>query len=311
MLRPRLEDTFPIVERVVTSAGITMADVTAILTVGGSSRIPLVAQMLRERTQRPVAVDPNPKASVALGAAAVAAWESLPIAAAAAAADLTVAVPAVGDDVAAGTRDDAPPARKRRVLVAALVALVLVGGGTAAAFAMSGGSGSTPDAAAARRRTTTTKKPRATTTTAPGTTTTVALAGGQGGTGAGYSRGGSSSGGHSSGGGSGVAPPPTAPPQTNPPMTTTTLARPTVSARVTNSPPCFPGDAESVFDMSWSSTNATRVDITGYPGQVPNGSFSFGVSCTTNSPSSVVVTAVGPGGSASTTVSWTVLHATN
>ena len=72
MLRPRLEDTFPVVERVVTSAGIAMADIAVILTVGGSSRIPLVAQMLREQTQRPVAVDPNPKASVALGAAAVA-----------------------------------------------------------------------------------------------------------------------------------------------------------------------------------------------------------------------------------------------
>jgi molecular chaperone DnaK len=315
MLRPRLEDTFPIVERVVTSAGVAMADITAILTVGGSSRIPLVAQLLRERTQRPVAVDPNPKASVALGAAAVAAWESLPIAAAAAAADPTIAVPTVGADDATRTGDGAPRTRKRRVLVAAITALVLVGGGTAAAFAMSGGSGSTPDAAAAGHRTTTTKKPRpsTTTTTAFGATTTVVLGGGQGSAGGGSSRGGSSSGGHSSGGGSGTgfAPPPTAPPQTNAPMTTTTLARPTVSAHLTNSPPCFPGDAESVFDMTWSSTNATRVDITGYPGQVPNGDISFGVSCTTNSPSSVVVTAVGPGGSTSTTVSWTVLHATN
>jgi actin-like ATPase involved in cell morphogenesis len=327
MLRPRLEDTFPIVERVVTSAGITMAEIAAILTVGGSSRIPLVAQLLRERTQRPVAVDPNPKASVALGAAAVAAWESLPIAAAAAAADPTVASPALRSDDAIENAAGAPPKRRRRVLVAAIVALALVGGGTAAAFALGGSSGTKHAAGASKRAptttakhtTSTTKKPTATTTTAPLTATTVALGGGQGSTGGGHSRGGGSSGGGSSGGGSsgggggstgGTAPPNTAPPRTNPPTTTTTLPKPTISAHVTNVQPCFPSDTTTTVDITWSSTHATTVNIARYPGQLPNGAISIDASCATNS-GAADITAVGPGGEATTTVSWTVPHAQN
>ena len=45
------------------------ADLEAILLTGGSSRIPRIAQLLSERFDRPIAIDADPKAIVALGAA--------------------------------------------------------------------------------------------------------------------------------------------------------------------------------------------------------------------------------------------------
>lgn len=48
-------------------------DLHAILLTGGSSRIPRVAQLLSERFDRPIAVDADPKAIIALGAAMAAA----------------------------------------------------------------------------------------------------------------------------------------------------------------------------------------------------------------------------------------------
>jgi hypothetical protein len=69
MLRPRLRETVGVLERVVASAGATYDDVSRILLVGGASRIPLVAEMIRRETGRPVAVDANPKHAVCMGAA--------------------------------------------------------------------------------------------------------------------------------------------------------------------------------------------------------------------------------------------------
>lgn len=69
MLRPRLIETIEALERTVASARLTMADVSRILLVGGSSRIPLVGEMLRDRTHRPIAVDAHPKFAIAIGAA--------------------------------------------------------------------------------------------------------------------------------------------------------------------------------------------------------------------------------------------------
>ena len=56
-------------ERTVRSAGVSMDDLSSVLLVGGASRIPLVAEMVREATGRPVAVDTHPKHAVAMGAA--------------------------------------------------------------------------------------------------------------------------------------------------------------------------------------------------------------------------------------------------
>lgn len=69
MIRPRLRETVSALDRTVRSAGSTFDDLSRVLLVGGASRIPLVAETVREGTGRPVAVDAHPKHAVALGAA--------------------------------------------------------------------------------------------------------------------------------------------------------------------------------------------------------------------------------------------------
>jgi molecular chaperone DnaK len=324
MLRPRLDDTFPIVDRVVTSAGITIADVAVILTVGGSSRIPLVAQMLRERTQRPVAVDPNPKASVAIGAAAVAAHDSLPAAVAAddvqPESDATQELAAVGAGAAAagavegdggggdgtdggsgdgggdggtGSEDEEEPRKRRRLLAVLLIVLLLVVGGVAAAVALGGGSDDKGNAEAVSSKrhagsSTTVKRTTTTSSTSTTSTTTTTVAG---------SSGGNSGNSGNSGGASGGTTPRTTP--TNAPAPTIPL--PTIDAS-SGGVQCTPGTTSTTVEISWSSTNATSVDVGPYPGQVPNGSLSADADCSTNSPTSYSLTAHGPGGNASTTV---------
>jgi actin-like ATPase involved in cell morphogenesis len=76
MVRPALVDTVDAMRRSIQSAGLVPADVKAILLVGGSSRIPLVGQMLVSELGRPVAIDVHPKHAVALGAAHLAATDS-------------------------------------------------------------------------------------------------------------------------------------------------------------------------------------------------------------------------------------------
>ena len=69
MIRDDVEASVEVLRRAVTSAGIAPADLTTVLLVGGSSRIPLVAQLVSAGLDRPVAVDADPKNAIALGAA--------------------------------------------------------------------------------------------------------------------------------------------------------------------------------------------------------------------------------------------------
>ncbi|MGH8920719.1 MAG: Hsp70 family protein, partial [Actinomycetes bacterium] len=69
MLRPALEDTVDSLSRAISSAGLTNADLGAVLLVGGSSRVPLVSQLVSARLGCPVVVDADPKTTIALGAA--------------------------------------------------------------------------------------------------------------------------------------------------------------------------------------------------------------------------------------------------
>jgi len=73
MIRPSLHDTVTALRRAVASAGVTPEDLHSVLLIGGSSRIPLVAQLVTAELGRPVAVDAHPKHAVALGAALIAA----------------------------------------------------------------------------------------------------------------------------------------------------------------------------------------------------------------------------------------------
>lgn len=69
MLRPTLADSLNVTERAFQRAGVDPEDIDRILMVGGSSRIPLVAELLATRFGRPLALDAHPKNAVALGAA--------------------------------------------------------------------------------------------------------------------------------------------------------------------------------------------------------------------------------------------------
>jgi molecular chaperone DnaK len=73
MIRPPLSETVTALERAIRSAGLAADAIDHVLLVGGSSRIPLVAELVSARLGRPVAVDAHPKHAIALGAAIVAA----------------------------------------------------------------------------------------------------------------------------------------------------------------------------------------------------------------------------------------------
>ena len=121
MVRPRIADTISTMERVVRAAGLVPDDVARMLLVGGSSRIPLVAEMVHTAFGRPVGVDAHPKFAIAVGAALSKAPANARMPAAVAAeGDETPAPPALAPE---------PPAagsKSRPALIAAAV-LVLVG----------------------------------------------------------------------------------------------------------------------------------------------------------------------------------------
>ena len=69
MIRPRINETIDALIRAIETANLGVADVARVLLVGGSSRIPLVAALVRERTGLPVSLDAHPKFAIATGAA--------------------------------------------------------------------------------------------------------------------------------------------------------------------------------------------------------------------------------------------------
>jgi actin-like ATPase involved in cell morphogenesis len=73
MIRPTLTQTVDALPRALVSASVEPDDVSTVLLVGGSSRIPLVAELVSDAIGRPIAVDADPKHTVALGAARAAA----------------------------------------------------------------------------------------------------------------------------------------------------------------------------------------------------------------------------------------------
>lgn len=69
MVRPALHGSIEALRRAVRSAGCTPEQLHSVLLVGGSSRMPIVGQLVSAELGRPVAVDTHPKHAVALGAA--------------------------------------------------------------------------------------------------------------------------------------------------------------------------------------------------------------------------------------------------
>jgi hypothetical protein len=68
MIEPAMSQTIDALSRALNSADVKPDDLSRVLLVGGSSRIPLVAQRVSAALGRPVAVDAHPKHSVAVGA---------------------------------------------------------------------------------------------------------------------------------------------------------------------------------------------------------------------------------------------------
>ena len=69
LIEPAVEETVESMRRAIESADLVPADLSAVLLVGGSSRIPLVAQRVSAELDLPVTVDADPKGVVAIGAA--------------------------------------------------------------------------------------------------------------------------------------------------------------------------------------------------------------------------------------------------
>ncbi|MFW3172970.1 Hsp70 family protein [Geodermatophilus sp. CPCC 206100] len=72
MIRAPVESTIGTLSRALRTAEVPPDRLSAVLLVGGSSRIPLIARMIADEIGRPTVVDTHPKHAVALGAATLA-----------------------------------------------------------------------------------------------------------------------------------------------------------------------------------------------------------------------------------------------
>ncbi|MEX1007761.1 MAG: Hsp70 family protein [Acidimicrobiia bacterium] len=141
MIRPTLRGTVDALRRALASASVDPASLETVLLVGGSSRIPLVSEVVTAALGRPVAVDAHPKHAVALGAALVMGSARRTAAAAAANGDTPVAVGAAAvSDAPPATAASAPPSPPRDH------------GGPRTSGAPSGGPSGTPRTRPTRRR---------------------------------------------------------------------------------------------------------------------------------------------------------------
>lgn len=69
LIEEAVRETVDVLERLLETLGLVPDELSAVLLIGGSSRIPLVAQLISSQLNRPIVVDADPKASICLGAA--------------------------------------------------------------------------------------------------------------------------------------------------------------------------------------------------------------------------------------------------
>lgn len=72
LIEEPVRETVDALEHSLAQLHLAPADLSTVLLIGGSSRIPLVAQVVSEELDRPIAVDADPKSSICLGAAVAA-----------------------------------------------------------------------------------------------------------------------------------------------------------------------------------------------------------------------------------------------
>jgi actin-like ATPase involved in cell morphogenesis len=109
VIRPPVRETVATLKRAISLAGVAPEDLKAIVLAGGSSRIPLVNEMVRSELGRPVVLDAHPKHTVALGAARVADQRSAPPAAGAAPSASSTSPAGAAAAVGAAATLPAPP----------------------------------------------------------------------------------------------------------------------------------------------------------------------------------------------------------
>ena len=113
LIRPSLVDSIEAMRRALASAGVAPDEVNRVLLVGGSSRVPLISQLVSSELGRPVAVDAHPKHAIALGAAfAASGMVEGPAAEAVGSATDAAAPAAAAAAAAAATTTVDPPAPK-------------------------------------------------------------------------------------------------------------------------------------------------------------------------------------------------------
>ncbi|WP_314324532.1 Hsp70 family protein [Paenarthrobacter ilicis] len=147
MIEEPVHQTVDSLQRSLGVLGLQPEDVSAVLLIGGSSRIPLVAELISAELGRPIAVDADPKSSICLGAALAGTpyQEEVveePVAAAAAPAGR----PPVRRRPASGTPGMAKPGRhaarpRVRLAASAAVAVAALAIGTATAAHSPEGTG--------------------------------------------------------------------------------------------------------------------------------------------------------------------------
>jgi molecular chaperone DnaK len=77
MIQGPLKGTLSALRRVLGSAGVRAGDLAGVVLVGGSSRIPLISQLLARSLGRPILTDEHPQHCIALGAAVIANGSSI------------------------------------------------------------------------------------------------------------------------------------------------------------------------------------------------------------------------------------------
>lgn len=134
-IAPRIDDTLAALDRVVAAAGVDMGDISGVLMVGGSSRIPMVAERVGEHTGRPVLTNTDGETAVSRGAATGTVHATEPVMAMGPASVAPSKTPPGKADGAAAARSTVRPSRLGTIGRAAAAAGVMgaaAGGGYAA-----------------------------------------------------------------------------------------------------------------------------------------------------------------------------------
>ena len=128
LIEASIRETVHALERSLRSIHLEPGDLSTVLLIGGSSRIPLVAEMISVELDRPIAVDADPKSSICLGAAVAGLGTATAADLEAAEAEAAPATVMEGRGVAKRAKTARPPVAGSRPHLGAVKAAVAPGG---------------------------------------------------------------------------------------------------------------------------------------------------------------------------------------